>query len=487
MKKVENNKANNKNLVGDIKASFSGRKFRSGAYVTIISTIVVIMILVVNLLVSKLDLQYDLSSNKYYTLSDKTIDYVKNINENVTIYYLSETGSQNELVYRMVSNYNKISSKVKVVDKDPVLYPKFVSDYVEDVNVTQNSVLVVNDNTKRAKYISYNDMLEQEFDYNTLSSSTVGLDVEGQITSAIQYVTDPDLPIMYVVEGHNETALGNNFKISLEKQNITIEQLSTLTVDSIPEDCDILFINAPKNDFTDNEIAIIREYMEKGGNAIIALGYNGKNLTNLQSILDYYGVEQVEGIVFEGDSNYHLPNYPHYLVPEIQSHDYTKDIIKNRSYIMAAIPSGLSILEGTRSSLKVEPLLKTSDKAYSKVDINASTVEKTSGDIDGPFYIGLVASDTYNDITSNLVVFSSELFFDDSTFVSFGNGSLLNKIISQVTGKTTSLSIPTKSLKQNTIYLTQGQAILWGAIVVIIVPVLILGTGIVIAIKRRKK
>lgn len=128
----------------------------------------------------------------------------------------------------------------------------------------------------------------------------------------------------------------------------------------------------------------------------------------------------------------------------------------------------------------------TSDKAYSKVDINASTLEKEKGDIDGPFYIGLVATDTYQDVTSNLLVFSTEAFFDDST-VNFGNGSLLTKSISLVTGKTSSLSVPTKSLAQAMLQLTQGQAILWGAIVVIIIPVIILVAGIVITVKRRKK
>lgn len=486
MKNLETNNSNKKNFVGEIKESFSGRKFRSGAYVTVMSSIVVIIILVINLVVSKLDLKYDMSTDKFYTLSEETIEYVEDLEDDITIYYLTESGNNNQMIYRMVDNYNRISSNVRVIEKDPVLYPKFVSDYVDDVTVSQDSVLVVNNDTNRAKYISYNEMLVQEFDYNTFKSSTTGLDVEGKITSAIQYVTDSDLPTMYVVEGHNETEVGANFRASLDKQNIILEQLSTLTVDRIPEECDVLFINAPKSDFTENEIKIIKEYMANGGDTIITLGYSAKNLVNFQSILDYYGVTQVEGIVFEGDANYHYPSYPHYLVPQIQSHDLTKDVIKNKSLIMAAVSSGLTINEGTRSSLKVEPLLMTSDKAYSKVDINASTLEKEKGDIDGPFYIGLVATDTYQDVTSNLLVFSTEAFFDDST-VNFGNGSLLTKSISLVTGKTSSLSVPTKSLAQAMLQLTQGQAILWGAIVVIIIPVIILVAGIVITVKRRKK
>ncbi|HBI72355.1 MAG TPA: hypothetical protein DDY59_04110, partial [Lachnospiraceae bacterium] len=83
LKKNENRK---KNFIGSIKESFSGRKFRSGAYVTATSAVVIAIVIIINMIVSQLGLQADLTSKKLYTLSDETIDFVKDIKEDITIY-----------------------------------------------------------------------------------------------------------------------------------------------------------------------------------------------------------------------------------------------------------------------------------------------------------------------------------------------------------------------------------------------------------------
>ena len=46
-----------------------------------------------------------------------------------------------------------------------------------------------------------------------------GYDAEGQLTSAIQYVTmdSTELPVIYQVSGHGETALAGGFTEAIEK------------------------------------------------------------------------------------------------------------------------------------------------------------------------------------------------------------------------------------------------------------------------------
>ena len=258
-----NNSNKNESFIGKVRASFSGGKFRSGAYVTMISTIIVIIVLVINLFVSELDLKLDLSTQELYTLTDKSVELVKDIDDNITIYYLAETGTELSLFQKIVEKYGSLSPNIKVVNKDPILYPKFASEYVNN-EITQNSILVVNNSNGRAKYIDNSELLVQEFSYQRMEYVTTGIDVEGKVTSALQYVTDADLPVIYVVEGHREKELGELFKSTLEKQNVTIKTLSTLTQTSIPEDCDILYIQAPETDFTDSETNMIREYMAAG-------------------------------------------------------------------------------------------------------------------------------------------------------------------------------------------------------------------------------
>ena len=150
------------------------------------------------------------------------------------------------------------------------------------------------------------------------------------------------------------------------------------------------------------------------------------------------------------------------------------------------ISSGLTISDSTRSSLKVTPLLTTSDSAFSKTNLDSTTMQKEKGDIDGPFYLGLVAEDTYNNITSDLVVYSSEYTFGEDT-ASYGNKNLLTGTIGYLIDDNSIVSIPTKSLEESRIYPTQLQSVAWGFVTVIVIPVMIFITGSVICLCRRMK
>ena len=72
--------------------------------------------------------------------------------------------------------------------------PSFTSQYSSD-EVASNSVIAVSD--KRSKVIPYSDLYESSVNYQTYSMETTGFDGEGQITSAIAYVTTDDLPVLY--------------------------------------------------------------------------------------------------------------------------------------------------------------------------------------------------------------------------------------------------------------------------------------------------
>lgn len=483
---INNETKNRQNFIGSIKESFSGRKFRSGAYVTAISTVVIVIVIVINMIISQMGIQLDLTSKQLYTLSDETISLINNIDENVTLYLLAETGSIDPDFQRIAEEYNKRSDFIRFEHKDPILYPKFASQYVDD-EISQNSFIVVNDNRDRAKYIDYSELIVSQIDYNTMTSSITGIDVEGELTSALQFVTNADLPTIYVVEGHGEKTFGQGFDALMERMNVEIKSLPTLTMDKVPDDCGILIINTPSSDFSVDEIGMIKEYMSSGGNAILTVDYKSEEFPNYQSLIEYYGIQLTKGIVIEGDANMHIPSYPHFLVPDVVSHSVTKQVTDNKVYVLSPISSGLVEAETRRSSLTIEPLLKTSDQAYAKQDIYSETLSKEEGDIQGPFAIGILASDTFDGVTSNMAVFGADTIFEDSMIDGYGNGRLLSGTIGYMAGEAELITIPSKSIGADYVYLTQQQGILWGALVVVILPLGILVTGIVVSVRRRRR
>ncbi|MFQ9389032.1 MAG: hypothetical protein ACLR1V_09795 [Coprococcus sp.] len=70
--------------------------------------------------------------------------------------------------------------------------------------------------------------ISRNYDYSTYSSQTTGFDAEGQLTSAIDYVTSDSLPKLYTLTGHDESSPGDTLTSQIEKENIDIEELEPL-------------------------------------------------------------------------------------------------------------------------------------------------------------------------------------------------------------------------------------------------------------------
>lgn len=484
--KIEKSKVS---ILDSIKKSFHTKKFRGGAYTTLTSIIVIAIILIINIIITELNIKVDVSSQNLYTLTDETIDLAKGIKDDITIYYFAQTGGEDSRYAGIVEKYDSLSSKIKVEYKDPILYPKFASKYVSDT-INSDSILVVNNSNDRAKYIDYSELSVYEYDYSTYTSYETGIDVEGQVTSALSYVTKDVLPIVYQVEGHGEVSISDTLITALTKANVTTNTLKTISTKSIPEDCSVLLINAPQNDYTEDEINMIKDYLVAGGKAIILVDYEVEGLINFNSLLNYYGVSLANGIVLETNSNYYMGQYVNNLLPDINSHTITLPIKSDKKYVVVPLAKGIVELDTKRSTVEITPLLTTSEDAFSKVDMEDTTITKQSSDIDGPFYLGVAIDETYNGNETNLVVYSSSFIMDESIIAarsSYGNLDLILNTVNYLAGEEESVSIPAKSTTQEYVTLTAAQVNFWASIVVIIIPVVILSIGGYVCIKRRKK
>ena len=282
MKKPSIKKPNIKNIL----PKWSSKNIRKGSYSLGISVVVLAIAVVFNLVVGKLPAQYrnvDLSQTKLSTIGDTTKELVSALDQDVTIYQIVESGKENETIQKLLERYAGLSSHVKVETMDPVLHPNFVSEYTED-DLADNSLIVVGE--KRNKVIPYADMFESTVNYQTYQYETTGFDGEGQVTSAISYVTTDSLPIMYTITGHEEGDMTEDMKSAIEKENIEMKDLNLLTEESVPDDADCVMLFSPQNDLSEEEADKLITYMENGGKAVIITSYLNKEMPNLQKVLN---------------------------------------------------------------------------------------------------------------------------------------------------------------------------------------------------------
>lgn len=471
----------------NMNSSFSSKRFRNGAYSSAVTVIVLIVLLFINLVAGRLDLKVDVSSSGYFTMSETTGDFLEDLDEDIVIYYLSTESQIDNMIKDMIDKYDSASKHISVEMKDFSLYPNFVYQYVEeDTSVYYNSVIVENVATGRYRYVGYYDMALYSYN-NNYQPYLTGYDVEGQITSAIQYVTSDDLPKVYATTGHNERPLTGKAAEYLTKQNIQVENLETITMESVPADCEALLILGAVQDFTAPEIEKIREYMEAGGNVVAYLDYTEADMTNLESLLAHYGVSMVDGMVLETNASHMINNLPYMVVPDIIEHDITEG---GKAYAGTYMPVGLYIDADIRGSVERTGLLKTSEGAFAKTNMEDATFSKGEEDISGPFYLGVVATEEFKEVKSTLVVYSGTAMLDDMFMgvSSLANANLFTDTLNWVTEREeTVLSIPTKSFSQTYLTLTSADVNTLTIILVIVLPVSILACGGVVWFKRRKK
>lgn len=461
-----------------------------GGYQTLVMVIVIVLVIVFNLVINKLNLMVDLSSDQKFTLTEDTKNLAEGIKDTIKFYYMCQEGNQSTQIEKVLEQYDGLGN-IEVVDKDPVVYPNFAKEYTED-EINDNDVIVVNETRNKSRVVSSADMLVQDIDYTTYQQ-TYTLDAEGQLTAALQNVTSDSSTKMYYTSGHGEGELSASFTDLLGKLNVEYEELATSSAKTVPEDCNILMINAPEYDLNEDEYTLISDYLKEGGKAMFFLNAAVTDpMTNYNKLISDYGVNVVDGYIIDSEGAYDN-SHPTRFIPVPADHEITADT--SDKMVVVSVARGMTTQSDVRSTLTVEPLLTTADSAYSKVNVKTQTVEKEDGDVDGPFNVAVAIKDVYAENTkgqgnaTQIVVFGAMDFTSSDVIATnqFGNRSMILNSISYLSGEETStLAIPTRSLNQESVMIQEGDRIFFTVLLVVLIPLILLGVGFAIWFRRRK-
>lgn len=477
-----------KNYLNKNREALNSKSAKIGGYSFFLTIVVLAIIIAVNVLVSALPTKYtqfDISAQQLYSLTSSTKVVVTNLEKDVDIYWICQAGKEDAVLEKLLSVYDGLSEHLTVTRKDPDVFPTFAEKYT-DAKVTNNSLVIECGN--KSRYISYSDIYEQDAsEYYTTGSVSTYFDGEGEITTAIDYAVSDDLPKVYVLSGHGEEALSESLETALQKQNIEVEKdFTLLNVDAVPEDADCVMLYAPQNDLSEEEVAMLKDYMNQGGHLFVMSGPNKEGtLTNLHTLLSDYDISVADGIVVEADRSHYAFNEPYILLADIQSSEMTDALIDAGSYVIVSIAEGLNV--GTNSNgATVTPLLTTSDLAFSKIKgYDLDTYEKEEEDTDGPFTLALSVE---NKNEGKMIWISSNVFLED-TYNAYSAGAnmdfAMNSLLWMV-GETDSISIRSKSLDYSFLTISDSTAGRIKICLIGIIPLAYLLFGLDEVLRRRK-
>lgn len=458
------------------------------------------VVLFVNFFAGQGNYSVDVTTNRIYTLSDQTEKILKNLDYEVNIYVLNNESDTNAAYQKILNQYKKGSHRIKLTYKDPDLYPGFARKYINNSSeeVKSDSLIVVCG--EKYRYLSSDNFVSYDFDGYSYSSGS--LQLESQLTEAINYVISEETPVIYTLTGHAEKDFSTNVSSSIEGDNFEIKTLNLLSEGKVPEDCEILVINGMEKDISKEEAKSLESYMAGGGKMYIFLDAAADELPRLYSILEQYDLKISEGVVVENDSN-HYYQLPIYLLPKIESSDVTSAQYDNNILILAPSAKGITQIgdafaqtsseatsdidteNASESGYTITPLLTTTEQAFSKVNPESSTMEKEKGDIDGPFNISVAVSD---ETGGRLIVTGCSNMLIDNIDQAVGgaNSDFVLNGINYLAKQESKISIRAKSLTQETAVVPAFYQKLTLILTVFVLPVILLLTGIAVMIRRRR-
>lgn len=514
IKRLRNDKpAHNSSKDNGVKVAADVKKrVIRGGFSTIMVVLAIAIVVVLNVIASavetKAGLKIDLTSNKIYSLSAQTESNIRSImnkkNENgeysneFVIYSFANDYTQDNLIGKTLERYAALSNNItlSVLDpaKDSILRNKFtgVGDQVED-----KTVVVFNGKKNSFRVIKYEDMYYTDKE-NNVSYWTL----EQKLTSAFMFLDSGRAQTnVYFLTGHGETVTNVKFseRAKLLKEKLEEENFKVDNIDLAMNDLrsgDILIVIGPSSDISEQDRDKVIKFLDANGKALFFLDPSSSRLKNFEAILDHYMIKFKNEIVCENDESRHTQNSPLDLVPEVISNkEITNGIINSKSSVYAGSCAYLEEYNPSSDLLTVLPLLNTSDWSvcipYEDYITGAYENKMSEYTEEKRRCIGLAlyqkdSSSMQIDEGTRICVFSSSELALGERSGSAGNVSLIKNCVNWVDNKTNTISISGVQMNAYELSIADAATVkTLVTIVIIVIPVLILGGGVIIWLRRK--
>ncbi len=497
------------------------RRARYGVTAAASAVVVTVAVLLLNLLADVLEnrfpLTLDLTSDGMYTLSEESVKLATGLTKNVQVVIFSgESAFSNPSTgyevydtllsqfyntiqqYRLRSN-GKLTYRFIDLDNNPTLASRY-----EEYDVGSGSILFLCGD--RSQTMTINDLYTQNVDYNTYTA-TYTSEVERMVAAKVNLVSTDVIKKAAVLTGHGEQdELIQSVTDVMENNGCEVTNLDITASAEPQEDTSIFVIVAPGEDYTPQEVAKLREWLDNGGkrerDLLVFTGYRSA-CTNLFSFLeDSYAIRVENAIVCETDAMNVYNRNPYYVYGDIAATDFTGDLGEKR--VLTPFTRQLTLLGDTdkeKSSYTI-PLVTygESAKLQSLASMNgeegAPTGEEslylgTSYPLIGAAY---TTSRVYNNndggyYTTDVLVFGSELFLYSGllqTVSSAFNEDCFLNTFRGLTGLESVITVSSRDLHTETLdFGNSVTPVVLLILFVVVLPLLMIAAAIAVFLRRR--
>lgn len=421
--------------------------------------------------------QFDWTAGARHTLSETSRKVLDTLEDPVQITaYAREDRTLRDQVRDLANRYQRYKSDIALKFVNPDTQP----DKVRELGITVDGELVIEYEDRTEKIQSLNEM---------------------ELTNALQRLARSEERWIVFLQGHGERSpqgqanhdLGQ-FGHELERKGIRLLTLNLATSPAIPDNTAALVIASPQVSLLPGEVELIQKYVERGGN-LLWLSEPGA-LHGLEPVAEQLGIQFLPGTVVDATTQLFGINDPSFaLVANYPFHPITQGF-----QALTVFPKAAAMEVREENQFDASAFLTTLPRSWTEtgpledqIEFNADSEER-----EGPLNIGFalekeVKENPEKNQENNATLQQRIVVLGDGDFLSnafLGNGGNLNlglNIVQWLSHNDQFINIPAKTAPDLTLELTPTASAFIGLGFLVLLPLLLAGTGALIWFQRRRR
>jgi len=456
-------------------------RLKASSNMTASILLILVLAVAITLLSDRHYFRWDLTASGEHTLSDKTLQALKTIQEPVKVLaFVKEPSEEASNVKKLLAAYEYhlkgLSFEMVDPDRNPAL-------------------------TKQYNIQALNTVILEGFG----KTQTVKTPDEESLTNALVRLSKSGTEKVYWIMGHGERPFKSTAPESLasvhrnlSNQNYEFEEL-TLAQKDIPPDAALVVVAAPEKTFFPEEVASLKRFLNKGGSLLVFL--EPYQDAGLKEFLREYGIVMSSDIVVDKMSRVMGGDFLLPMIVSYGDHEITRNF-RLLSFFSMARSVELD-KDVKKKGLTLTNLALTSQESWAETDrdaLNQGKARLDGEDRQGPLSLAVIVELNPNEakgeegkekdkITGEgkLAVFG-DADFASNKFVSLaGNSELMINTMNYLVGRKDLITIPEKERPADHLMLTRNQGLMLFWIPVVVIPLLVIVLGVVVWRKRRSR
>lgn len=452
----------------------AGRQARYGSNTLVMSLAFLGILIAANVIAYQNQQTWDITEDKQHTLAPETLRALAMLPEQVTVtaFYSANMAMSAEDARKLLQDFqNNSKGKFSFTFIDPVQNPVAA----KEAGITGDGKIVLRMGDRK-EIVSYAS--------------------ETELVRALIRLITPEQRTVYFLTGHGEADPEGNGQRSilraaqaLKDKNYTVKTLNLAAERKIPEDARAVIIAGPLKPLLDEEVAVLKTYLENGG-ALILL-QDPAPLTDFGDAPDLLGeyLRQNWGIALDNDLIFDLSsNQP--LMAITATYNVQHPITRGLNMI-AVLPQAQSLsIPDQPENITQTSLVQTAQSSWGETDFEALKNNKAQFDPQtdkkGPLTLAVAAENSKTN--GKVVVVGNSIFIQDNFFDSYGNSDLFLNAVDWAAQQQDLINITPRTPRQRTFIIpSQWQWVSIFLASVCFLPGLIVIAGVATWLARRKR